>query len=183
MNLQFAVPMNCVVRAATPSDAAHMAAIGAATFALGDSPSTPRADLDAYVQSELTAARFTEHLQNPSIAAYVADVDGEPAGYLMLRSDGRAACIASSKRPLRLWRIYVLSEFHGAGVAAALMQTAFEHARVMTCDVLWLGVSEHNARGQAFYRKHGFVVVGDEQFHVGAGAHHDVIMARALEQS
>jgi ribosomal protein S18 acetylase RimI-like enzyme len=174
--------MNCIIRTATSSDAATLAAIGAATFALGDSPATPAADLDAYVRNELTAARFAEHLQNPSIATYVADADGAPAGYLMLRSDGRAACIAHAKHALRLWRIYVLRAFHGSGVAAALMETAFAHARAAHCDILWLGVSEHNARGQAFYRKHGFRVVGDEQFHVGPSAHHDVIMARTMEQ-
>jgi ribosomal protein S18 acetylase RimI-like enzyme len=174
--------MICTVRRATPSDAAAMARIGVATFALGDSPSTPPAELEAYLSTELTPARFAEHLHNAVVAAYIADVGSEPAGYLMLRTDGHPQSIAHAKRPLRLWRIYVLPQHHGGGVAAALMTQTFAHARDNEHDVVWLGVSEHNGRGQAFYRKHGFGVVGDEQFHVGAGAHHDLVMARTVER-
>jgi ribosomal protein S18 acetylase RimI-like enzyme len=171
------------VRPATVSDAAAMASIGAATFALGDSPSTPSADSDFYIRTELAPARFVEHMQNTAVAAYLAEVERAPAGYLMLRTDGHARSIAHAKRPLRLWRIYVLPQHHGSGVASALMQQTFAHARDGGHDVLWLGVSEHNARGQAFYRKHDFRVVGDEQFHVGAGAHHDLIMSCDVEQA
>ena len=173
--------MNFVVRLANSSDAVAMATIGAATFALGDSPATSPADLEANVRDELSAARFAEHLQNPSIVAYVADVERVPAGYLMLQTDGyHPTCVSPAKRPLRLWRIYVLPRFHGSGLAAALMERTFEHARRNDHDVVWLGVSEHNARGQAFYRKSGFEIVGDEQFHVGSGAHHDLVMTCAV---
>jgi ribosomal protein S18 acetylase RimI-like enzyme len=157
-----------------------MARIGVATFALGDSPSTSPADLEAYARAELTAARFAEHMQNPAVISYVADIGDVPAGYLMLRTDGHPACLTTATRPLRLWRIYVLPEFHGSGLTAALMDNAFAHARREAHDVLWLGVSEHNARGQAFYRKFGFQIVGDEQFHVGSGAHHDLVMSCAV---
>jgi ribosomal protein S18 acetylase RimI-like enzyme len=160
-----------------------MARIGAATFALGDSPSTTAADLDRYLRTELTPDRFAGHMRDAAVAAYIAEVAGAAAGYLMLRTDGNPQSIAPARRPLRLWRIYVLPAHHGSGVASALMQQALDYAREHDHDVLWLGVSEHNARGQAFYRKHGFRVVGDEQFHVGASDHHDVIMARITEHA
>jgi ribosomal protein S18 acetylase RimI-like enzyme len=160
-----------------------MARIGAATFALGDSPSTPADEQDAYVRTELAPARFAAHLQDPAVAAYIADVANSPAGYLMLRSDGHAQCVAHAERPLRLWRIYVLPQHHGFGVAAALMKQAFAHARDNGHDVMWLGVSEHNARGQAFYRKCGFQTVGKEQFHVGSDAHHDLVMSCAVTET
>ena len=172
--------MSCVVRRAGPADAAALANIGAATFALGDSPSTPSANLDHYLRTELTPARFDEHLRDSAVVAYIAEVANAAADYLMLRMDGRPQSIASAKHPLRLWRIYVLAAHHGSGVAATLMQQTLDYAREHGHDMLWLGVSEHNARGQAFYRKHGFSVVGDEAFHVGAGAHHDLVMARQV---
>lgn len=166
-----------VIRPATVLDATTMAGIGAATFALACPPSTPAVDLEEYRSSELTPARFAAHLRNPVVSAYLADVSGKPAGYLMLRIDEQPSCISASPNPLQLWRLYVLPQFHGAGPAAALIETTFNHARRRGCDLVWLGVSEHNARGIAFYRKHGFTVVGDQTFHVGADAHHDLVMS------
>ncbi len=44
------------------------------------------------------------------------------------------------------------------------------------CDVLWLGVWEHNPRAVAFYRKKGFRVVGDHVFQLGSDPQRDLIM-------
>jgi ribosomal protein S18 acetylase RimI-like enzyme len=46
--------------------------------------------------------------------------------------------------------------------------------------VAWLGVWEHNPRAIAFYRKSGFVEVGDHVFPVGRDPQRDVVMARAV---
>ncbi len=76
--------MNIIVRRATLEDAPTFAAIGARTFVLSCPPSTPQADLDAFIGTELTAAKFVEHLRSPVRSLFACDVDGHTAGYMIL---------------------------------------------------------------------------------------------------
>ncbi|NKF24261.1 GNAT family N-acetyltransferase [Solimonas sp. C16B3] len=159
-----------------------MAQISAATFALACPPSTPQADLDAYIAEELTAARFEAHLACSTKRVFVAEADDAVVGYLML-SEERAPAEVSAMRPLGLQRLYVLQPYHGSGLAQALMARALQDAVDQGCDVLWLSVSVQNDRGLAFYRKHGFEVVGEQRFQVGADIHRDSVMCRRVEAS
>ena len=58
------------------------------------------------------------------------------------------------------------SEFHGAGIAATLMQWAEDSARAHGATALLLTVWEENHRARRFYEKRGFVHVGDYEFAV-----------------
>jgi diamine N-acetyltransferase len=171
--------MTIRVRPAQPADADALARIGASTFALACPPSTPAADLEAYIRSELTPQRFREYLASPASTLFAAEVDGAVAGYLMLSGEPAPQAVAA-ERPLQIQRLYVLQQFHGAAIGLLLMGQALEQARDGGHDGLWLSVSKHNRRGIAFYRKTGFAVVGEQTFPVGKDLHEDFIMARRV---
>ena len=109
---------------------------------------------------------------------YVAEAGGVVSGFIALQLASHPA--VESRDPIQLRQIYVLPEFHGSGVANQLMAAAFGHARMHLHDVIWLGVSEHNARGISFYRKHGFSSLGLHQVGVGGHSHQDVVMSCAV---
>lgn len=109
---------------------------------------------------------------------YVAEAGGRIIGFIALQLASHPA--VEGRNPIQLWQIYVLPEFHGAGAANQLMAAAFGHARRHLHDAIWLGVSEHNARGISFYRKHGFSSLGLHQVGVGDHAHQDVVMSCAI---
>jgi ribosomal protein S18 acetylase RimI-like enzyme len=100
-------------------------------------------------------------------------------GFSQLRP-GRAHASVAAKRPAELTRIYVLSEWHGRGIASALMRDALDAAAGHGCDRLWLGVWEHNPKAMAFYRKHGFEIVGTQSFMLGQDRQRDLVMAVKL---
>ena len=166
-------------RAAQLEDAESLAAIGAATFALACPPSTPAADLEAYIRAELSPEKFRAHLACPHKLLVTAEMDQRLVGYLMLCREDCPPEVPAL-RPLELRRLYVLSQFHGTGVGQTLLGVALEQAKAGEHDALWLGVSRHNARGISFYRKLGFRVVGEQRFAVGAELHEDFIMSRAV---
>jgi len=172
-------PMRLRTRPAQPEDAESLAAIGAATFALACPPSTPASELEAYIRAELSPEKFLAHLASPQNSLVAAEVDERVVGYLMLCREEFPPEV-SARRPLELRRLYVLRQFHGAGIAQTLLGVALEEARAGGHDALWLGVSKHNARGIAFYRKLGFRVVGEQTFPVGSDLHDDFIMSRAV---
>lgn len=171
--------MNSFVRPAKAGDTTVLADIGAETFALACPPSTPQADLEAYIESELTAQRFAEHLTSSSTSLFVAEIQGHIAGYLMLCRGGAPTEI-QSETAIELNRIYVRPQYHGTGVASALMAKTIKTARAESCRAIWLGVSKQNPRGVHFYRKHGFCIVGEQQFPVGSEIHEDYIMVHDM---
>lgn len=151
------------IRIATVADAAALAAVHAA--ASGSRQSGP----------EHHAALLEQHAD----LIHLAEVDGSVAGFLVLHRASHPA--VEARHPIQLWQLYVRPEFHGSGVAAQLMATALDHARAHRHDVVWLGVSEDNARGIAFYRKHGFESLGLHEVSGGGHAHLDMVMSRAVQ--
>jgi ribosomal protein S18 acetylase RimI-like enzyme len=45
---------------------------------------------------------------------------------------------------------------------------------------VWLGVWEHNPRAIAFYKKYGFISVGEHPFPLGGDLQRDIVMAKPL---
>ena len=74
-------------------------------------------------------------------------------------------------------RFYVSHRWHGSGVAHKLMNEVLAIVNGLASDRLWLGVWERNDRAVRFYRKFGFVVVGDHAFVLGHDTQRDLVMA------
>jgi ribosomal protein S18 acetylase RimI-like enzyme len=70
--------------------------------------------------------------------------------------------------------------WQGRGAAGTLMRAVEGAACGRNADTVWLGVWERNLRAQAFYRKHGFAVVGTQVFMMGRDPQRDFVMARPL---
>jgi ribosomal protein S18 acetylase RimI-like enzyme len=82
--------------------------------------------------------------------------------------------------PGEINRIYVAGEWHGKGVAQALMDACLGELRARGSDVAWLGVWEHNPKALAFYRKLGFVERGEHVFALGDDPQRDIVMSRPI---
>ena len=102
-----------------------------------------------------------------------------PIGYAQLR-EGKVPDCVSRDGAIELWRFYVLRDWHGQGIAQALMARVRAEAVARGAATLWLGVWEQNPRAQAFYRKCGFVDVGDHVFLFGTDPQRDRVMETTL---
>jgi ribosomal protein S18 acetylase RimI-like enzyme len=122
---------------------------------------------------ELDAAAISDPIDAGLV--HVAESDGVVVGYVASRRCGHPA--VPSVRPLQLWQLYVRPAYHGTGVSDRLISIAKDGASRNEHDVIWLGVSEHNGRGIAFYRKHGFAAHGVHEVGASDHAHRDLIMS------
>lgn len=170
-----------LIRAAEKSDAASLALLAARTFPLACPPAVPAADIVAHVEQELTAARFAAHLEEPGTEIFAAISGTDLIGYSMVVPTSAGAPQLPGRTPMELRRIYVDPQWHGAGVAAALMTDAVHRAASLGFDCLWLGTNKGNDRAIAFYRKMGFEVMGTRTFQVGCSVECDYVMARTVE--
>ncbi len=86
----------------------------------------------------------------------------------------------ATARATEIARIYADHHWHGHGLGAALLRACIETAQEWGAEVIWLGVWERNPRAIAFYEKHGFRAVGEQEFQLGADRQRDVVMALNL---
>jgi diamine N-acetyltransferase len=103
---------------------------------------------------------------DPSVHWRVATVRGDPIGYAKL-TPLRAPAPHPRAGAMELQQIYVLPDWHGAGVAARLMEWGLATARAQGAPEIYLTVFDHNERAKRFYARHGFEEVGRCTFQLG----------------
>jgi ribosomal protein S18 acetylase RimI-like enzyme len=189
-------PTGLVVRPARPEEAAEIAWLAALTFPLACPPGTPVPTMAAHVAAQLTPAHFRAWVVSDEHALVVArrardGAEAEVLGYALVAlgepdAPQEAAALHDSAGPgpyAELSKIYVHPAEQGTGVAGALMAEAIAEAEELARRAghggprpLWLGTNGQNLRAQAFYRRHGFEVVGRRTYDVGGVEHDDVVM-------
>ena len=173
--------VTCVVRPGSITDAERLAAFGHRVFSDTFAADNDPAQLSSYVDAAYTPEVQAGELANAAITTWLAcDADDRLLGFAQVRK-GPAPPSVTGPSPLELWRLYVDHEWHGHGVAAALMKAVVEGALNDGAGTLWLGVWERNPRAQAFYRKHGFEPVGAHVFMFGTEEQTDQIWVRVLQ--
>ena len=171
----------CTVRMCTADDAPRLALVGGATLLDAYAGFLPGDALMLHAAKHHHRAAYEAELARPHSRAWLAEVApaAAPVGYAMLTApDLPAELIGPGDLELR--RIYVLSRFHGAGVARELMEAAIAAAREQGAPHLLLGLHPENHRAMAFYRKHGFERVGTRRFHLGQTPFEDPVMRLTL---
>ena len=154
-------------------DTAELADVAARTFPLACPPTTAPENIASFIDTNLSAERFAEYLADPHRAILTAAQGGRIIGYAML-----VRGVADDTAELS--KIYVLPDYHGAGVSAALMDLTLATAEEWGARCVWLGVNQGNQRAQRFYTKSGFKINGTRTFQVGARRENDYVMVREL---
>ncbi len=165
-------------------DTQQLAALAARTFPLSCPPSIAPENIASFINTNLSAARFAEYLADPQRAILTAQQDGRIVGYAMLirgvADDTNVRRAVQIRPAAELSKIYVLPDYHGAGVATALMERALATAEEWGVSCVWLGVNQANQRAQRFYTKSGFTISGTRTFQVGTRRENDFVMVREL---
>ena len=165
-------PLTLAVGIATRDSVDELATVAARTFPLACPPSTPAENIASFIDTNLSTTRFAEYLADPHRAVLTARHDGRIVGYAML--------IRGADGDAELSKIYLLADFHGTGLATALMDAALTTATDWGARSVWLGVNQGNQRAQRFYLKNGFKINGTRTFRVGASRENDYVMIREL---
>jgi ribosomal protein S18 acetylase RimI-like enzyme len=172
------------VTAAAEADLPELARVAARTFPLACPPSVTPENIVAFVDENLSEARFREYVADPDRVVLAARDDTRIVGYVMLirgvPDDDDVQRAVTLRPAVELSKMYVMPDSHGAGISAALMTTALQHAMEMDAMCVWLGVNQKNQRAQRFYTKHGFTIHGTKSFRIGAGIENDYVMVRPL---
>jgi ribosomal protein S18 acetylase RimI-like enzyme len=172
------------VASAVEADLPELADVAACTFPLACPPSATPENVAAFIDENLSQARFRDYLADPDRAVLEAREDGRIVGYVMLirgvPDDSDVQQAVTLRPAMELSKMYVLPDSHGAGISTALMTAAVRRATEMDAKCVWLGVNQLNQRAQRFYTKHGFTINGTKTFRLGEGIENDYVMVRPL---
>lgn len=173
--------MQISLRRATTQDVKALAAIAATTFYDTFTGTCTEEDMQQFLYDYYNEELVQKELEDDSYGFYFAEVDNLPVGYLLIKEDYKGLPLMQQWKALQLKRIYILKQYHGKGVAQALMNFAIEFAQQQAYEVLWLGVWEHNHRAQSFYAKYGFKNSGYTQdFPIGNTPQTDIWLWKFL---
>ncbi len=167
------------IRRGNPQDASLLAELGARTFTETFAADNSPQDLAAYISKAFNPVRQLSELNDPASTFLIAEIDDTPVGYAQIYA-GTPEPVIQGAKPVELVRLYLSRAWLGRGLGDALMRASIDHALAAGYKTLWLGVWEHNARAQAFYRKWNFRAVGHHVFQLGSDAQTDILMERAL---
>ena len=138
----------------------------------------PAAPLTSFLASSFANPAIAADFVRPEVTYQVAECRGTIVGVARLEL-GPPPGFSELQDAIELAKCYVLPEFHGQGVAAALLNDAIGTAQAAGRQQIWLCVWEENPRAVAFYQKHGFAVIGTTDVWVGDVRFVDLLMLRS----
>lgn len=170
------------IRRANVRDAQALATIAEATFRDTFAAENTAEDMDAFCKARYGESKQADEIASPNMITLLCEHGQTLAGFAQLRFGEAPRCVVADA-PGEIQRLYVARAFHGLGAAHQLMKESLTQMSSRKRDVVWLGVWERNFRATAFYRKFGFVEVGDHEFVLGSDRQRDIVMARAVVNS
>lgn len=172
-----------MIRRGNLDDVALLQTIGRKTFDDTFGNTCTKEDMRGVLDLYFNADQVLSELQDDTDNFFFFEEDGIVKGYMRINAK-HAYPLESfqSRNCIELVRLYVLKEYHGAGVANELMNFAIDLARNNGFDTMYLSVWEYNFRARGFYEKHGFVNSGIENdFPLGSTPQTDYWFVKELK--
>jgi GNAT superfamily N-acetyltransferase len=173
-------PAGLHIRRASPADASLLASLGAETFVKSFGAQNTPENLAKHLSLAFGDEIQRRELADPAVTYLIAEQNGRTAGYAQVREGDAPDCIAGAN-PVEVRRFYVVHDFHGTGIAQALMDACAREAKRRGGRTLWLSAWDQNPRAIRFYTKWGYEDVGGQTFMLGDDPQQDRVLALSLD--
>ncbi len=170
---------NISLRKASPRDVDLLIQLGKRCFYEAFNEVTAPDDMQAYLKTTFQKAAIENQLLDDRSLIFIAEKGADPGGYVYSHPAVPPPCVRE-KAAIKLERLYLRKRYYGRAVGAALMQISIEESRSRGYQSVWLSSWELNDRANAFYKKWGFKVVGNQKFAVGSDIQNDFILSRKI---
>jgi GNAT superfamily N-acetyltransferase len=142
--------------------------------------STPE-NVQAAVAEHYGEAAQLRQIQDPALWNLIVSADAAWVGHAQVKTAAAPPPAVQSSPALELSRFYVDVDYHGQGVAQAMMARVKAYARERGIKALYLSVWQEQPQAIRFYRKEGFEIAGELVFMVGDDAKDDWLMVCRLD--
>jgi ribosomal protein S18 acetylase RimI-like enzyme len=146
-----------------PADAALLSRVGGITVTESHGHSASPDVFQSYVDRSFSIEACRAELENPGNIFYGVYSGDMPAGYFKIIT-GTAHKDVQLQPITKLERLYLLKEYYGRRLGDQMLQQAIIISTGAGDKGMWLNVWKKNDRALAFYKKKGFVIVGEYDF-------------------
>ena len=170
---------NFLIRPAVMDDIDVLQKLSADTFIETYAAYNTDEDMRLHVSEQFNPEQMMDELSSKENYFFIAFYEGEPAGYIKLRTAKQPPQLEGLKH-IELERIYALKQFQGTGLGKLLIQQCVVTVNENNYEILWLGVWKQNEKAIQFYTKCGFTIFGEQVFTLGTDDQSDWLMKREL---
>ena len=168
------------IQLAEPANAAPLAKLAEKTFRDAFAQFINKEDFERYVARSFNENQIKSELLDSASAFFIARLRDKWVGYAKLHQSPPPDCIKQLPA-IELARLYSRQQYLGHGIGAALVEACIVYARSKAFKSIWLGSWKENHRGNAFYKKMQFEVLGHKTFAIGSDIQEDHIFARQIQ--
>ena len=168
-----------IIQMAEPSDAASLAKLSEKTFRDAFAQFINKEDFETYVTHSFNENQIRSELLDSASTFFIAKLMHKWVGYAKLYQSIPPDCVKQLPA-IELSRLYSMQQYLGCGIGAALLEACLDYARSRAFKSIWLGSWKENHRGNAFYTKMQFEIIGSKTFVLGSEIQDDYIFARPI---
>ena len=167
------------IQLAEPSNASSLAKLSEKTFKDAFAQLNKKENFESYVARSFTENQIRSELLDSTSTFFIAKLKDKWVGYAKLYQSPPPDCIRQLPA-IELARLYSIQQYLGCGIGAALLEACLNYARSRAFKSIWLGSWKKNHRGNAFYAKMQFEILGTKTFALGSDIQEDYIFARPI---
>ncbi len=164
-----------IIKKAALNDAMQLSLLAEKTFRETFGAVNTAEHMACHCKSSYSEEIQAAEISSPNMITLLCIDNESLIGFAQLKW-GRVPSCVTAKYPGEIQRLYLANNWHGKGIAQDLMAACIEQITQRGSDAIWLGVWEQNPRAISFYKKFGFVEVGEYVFYLGSDPQRDIVM-------
>ena len=168
-----------IIQLAEPFDAYSLSKLAEKTFRDAFAKLSDKENFENYVARSFTENQIRSEILDSASTFFIASLNDEWVGYAKLNHGVPPDCV-NQIPSIELARLYSMQEYLGCGIGPALMKACINYAREKDYKSIWLSSWKKNSRGNAFYTKMGFQIIGNATFALGSDIQDDYIFSKSL---
>ncbi len=170
-----------IIQLAEPSDAFSLANFAEKTFREAFAKLNDKKNFEKYVALSFTENQIRSEIIDSASTFFIAKLNGVWVGYAKLNRGIPPDCVTQIPA-VELSRLYSMQEYLGCGIGPALLESCINYASENDFKSIWLSSWKKNSRGNSFYTKMQFQIIGDTTFALGSDIQDDYIFAKSISQ-
>lgn len=155
------------IRRATLNDVQLLSKISKKAFLVPHGKAGSKADIGTYIRLNFSEENLSKEISNPKFEYFLIFYNDKIAGFSKVIFNAVNENILNTN-VTKMERLYLLEDFYGLNLGAALLDFNIKIAKENNQTGIWLNVWVENHRAISFYKKVGFVKVGEFDFVVSA---------------
>jgi len=165
------------IRPARLEDAASLQHLAAQTF-FETYPDLTDREAENYIDSEFPLVKLKTELTDETVLFLVAH-STDLVGYTQF-ARGQAPPEINAVTPVELVRLFIRRAAQGRHLGSDLLEEGIRWGARSNSDVIWLKVWDQNPKAINFYRRRGFVIVGETRYTNGGMNDRVLLMAKSI---